>query len=491
MPCREVVLLKGEIVSKDTKKLTLAAFILMMLTSVFGVTNIGIGFYRMGYAAIPMFIGGGILFFVPFLLMMIEFGTGFSNKEGGIYSWMKESVSPRFGFYGIFMWYSSYIIWMFGKALNLWTPLSVAILGEDITATANPLVLSALAVVLILVISALLKLGPNKFSKIASIGGLAVVSLNVILIFGGIIAFIMNGGELSQPLTAASLTSSPNPDFHSILPFLGFVVFAVFAFGGTEAMAGIADDLENPERDLKRGIFISGAFIIFCYVIGFLMVGAIMNWSDFPETVNSLSALYTIMYELGNTIGGDVMGQILMRFAGLGMFLSFLGALITLMYAPLKQLIEATPKEIWPASFQEKNENGIMINAVKAQATIVIVFIVVKAVAGIFNAEGAKALFESIMTMTNVAMTLPYCFLIIAWYKYRKNDALEKGLILIKSQGAVTAFSIITFVVVMFGNVFTIITPFIDGDINGGIWTIAGPIVFSLIGSVIYNRSNK
>ncbi len=95
---------------KETKKLTIAAFVLMILTSVFGVTNIGIGFYRMGYAAIPMFILGGLLYFIPYLFMMIELGTGFKDSEGGIYSWMNETVSSRFAFYGIFMWYSSYVI---------------------------------------------------------------------------------------------------------------------------------------------------------------------------------------------------------------------------------------------------------------------------------------------------------------------------------------------------------------------------------------------
>ncbi|MEH8148655.1 hypothetical protein [Aeromonas veronii] len=77
----------------SAKKLKLGAFILMILTSVFGVTNIGIGFYRMGYAAIPMFVIGGLFFFIPFILMMIEFGTGFRKEAGGIFTWMRHSVS--------------------------------------------------------------------------------------------------------------------------------------------------------------------------------------------------------------------------------------------------------------------------------------------------------------------------------------------------------------------------------------------------------------
>ncbi len=473
---------------KQAKKLSIAAFVLMILTSVFGVTNIGIGFYRMGYAAIPMFVLGGLLYFIPYLFMMIELGTGFKDSEGGIYTWMHETVSSRFAFYGIFMWYSSYIIWMFGKALNIWTPLSVALLGKDITATMDPLLLTFLAVLLVMGLTLLIFKGTSKFAKIASIGGISVIALNVILIFGGLIVFALNGFEFSEPISAAALVTPPNPDFTSISASLGFVVFAVFAYGGTEAMAGIGDELENPDRDLKRGIFIAGAFIVLCYVIGFFMVGAIMPWDEFGENVNSLSALYTIMDNLGNSIAGPALGQALMRFSGLGMFLSFFGAMITLMYAPLRQLIEATPKEFWPESFQKQNKEGMLVGALKAQAVIVIIILVAKGLGSIIDQEGAAALFENIVTMTNVAMTIPYLFLIWAWYKFRTNDKFKPGIVLIKGNAAVKFWLVMTFIMVTFGNVFTIISPFMDGDFNTGIWTVAGPIFFLLIASFIYNR---
>ncbi len=473
---------------EQKRKLTIAAFVLMILTSVFGVTNIGIGFYRMGYAAIPMFVLGGLLYFIPYLFMMIELGTGFKDSEGGIYTWMRETVSSRFAFYGIFMWYSSYIIWMFGKALNIWTPLSVALLGKDVTANMNPMTLTFLGVILILGLTLLIFKGTSKFAKIASIGGISVIALNVILIFGGIIVFALNGFAFSEPLTMNALVQSPNADFTSPVAALGFVVFAVFAYGGTEAMAGIGDELENPERDLKRGILIAGAFIVLCYVIGFFMVGAIMPWNEFGENVNSLSALYMIMDNLGNAIGGPALGQFLMRFSGLGMFFSFFGAMITLMYAPLRQLIEATPKEFWPESFQKENEAGMLTGALKAQAIIVIIILLAKGLASMIDQAGASALFENIVTMTNVAMTLPYLFLIWSWYKFRTNDKFTPGLILIKGDFAIKFWLVMTFIMVLFGNVFTVISPFMAGDINTGIWTVAGPIFFVIIAAYIYNR---
>ncbi len=480
------------------KKLTVAAFVLMILTSVFGVTNIGVGFYRMGYAAIPMFVIGGLLYFIPYLFMMIELGTGFRESDGGIYSWMKETVSPKFAFYGIFMWYASYVIWMFGKALNIWTPLSVALLGKDVTANLNvasTMVLTALAILLVIAITVLISKGASKFAKIAGIGGFAVIALNAILILGGILVFLLNGFELQETLTMQSLVQSPNADYQSVVPFLGFVVFAVFAYGGTEAMAGIGDDLENPERDLKRGIFIAGAFIVICYVIGFLMVGAIMPWSAFEgQEVNSLSALYLIMQNLGASIGssmggdGVFLGNLLMRFSGLGMFFSFLGAMIALMYSPLKQLIEATPAEYWPESFQKKNDQDILVGAMKFQAIIVIIFLAVKALGTAIDPEAANKLFDLIVTMTNVAMTLPYMFLIWAWYKFRKGS-FEKGTILINDGIMVTLCLISTMFLVLFGNLFTIADPFMSGDIQTGIWSIAGPVVFVIIAAILAKRA--
>ncbi len=491
--------------SNTTKKLTLMAFILMMLTSVFGVTNIGIGFYRMGYAAIPMFTIGGLFYFIPYIMMMVELATGFKGETGGIYTWMEKSVSVKFAFIGIMMWYSSYVIWMFGKALSLWVPLSFALFGKDITTTPvmvgntdfGPFILGVIGILVILLMVKIVSAGAGRLAKITSIGGIAVISLNVILLVGGVFAIarnLMDGHMFQETLTAASLVTSPNPDYQSTIPFLGFVVFAVFAYGGTEAIAGVASDLENPERDLKRGIFMSGAFIVVAYILGFFMVGAALSWDMFGEGVNSLSALFLIMGHLGDSIvgtEGSLLGEVLTRFAGIGMFLSYTGALVALSYAPLKQMIDGTPKEFWPESFEEVNANGVRVGAVKVQAAIVIIFIAAKSILSLVDPEGAAKLYELIITMTNVGMTIPYVFLIVAWYRFRKDDSLNKDVILIKSNAMVMFCFLSTLILVMFGNLFTIASPFVAGDFTTGIWTVIGPIVFSIIALAIYSRGEK
>ncbi len=506
--------------NESKKKLSLYAFVLMILTSVFGVTNIGIGFYKMGYTAIPMFIVGALIYFIPYVMMVVEMATGFEDEEGGIYTWMKESVSAKFAFIGIMMWYTSYVIWMFGKSMSMWSPISFALFGEDITVKQlmvnvpewipfmgnqvdfGPFVLGILGVLLMLFIVWVISRGVSKLAVISTIGGISVIALNFILIIGGLIAFAVNGFQLQESLDVAGLLyHSPNPDYQSAVPFLGYLVMAIFAYGGTEAIAGVASDLENPQRDLKKGIFLAAGFIVVCYVVGFLMVGAAMQWADFPEGVASLTALYLIMQNLGEAIAGPMLGQFLMRFAGLGMFLSYLGAMIALCYAPLRQLIEGTPKEFWPESFQEVNENGIRVSAIKVQSYIVIGLLVLKSVLSLFNPDGAVALYELIINMTNVGMTIPYVFIIYAWFRYRHNDALPKNIILVKKEATVKILFILATVAVVFGNTFLILTPFLDAinattteamlsSLQVGIWTVGGPIIFSIAAIVIYNRGS-
>lgn len=117
----------------NKKKLSLTALILMIFTSVFGFANIVRAYYLMGYASIIWYVLAAITFFLPFAFMLSEFGAAFKDRKGGIYSWMAESVNPKFSFVGTVMWYASNIIWMVSTGISIWIPLSNGIFGVDKT----------------------------------------------------------------------------------------------------------------------------------------------------------------------------------------------------------------------------------------------------------------------------------------------------------------------------------------------------------------------
>lgn len=138
------------------------------------------------------------------------------------------------------------------------------------------------------------------------------------------------------------------------------------------------------------------------------------------------NVVYVLMQNLGTQLGLSfglstetslILGLWVARFVGLSMFLAFTGAFFTLTYSPLKTLIEGAPKEIWPGKLGEIKD-GMPINAMKIQASIVIVIILVIA----FGGKGASEFFTLLVLMTNVAMTIPYVFLSAAFPSFKKKQ---------------------------------------------------------------------
>lgn len=487
------------------KKLTLITLILMIFTSVFGFANMPRSFYLMGYGAIPWFIFGAVFFFIPYAFMMAEYGAAFKDEKGGIYSWMEKSVGPRYAFIGIFMWYASYVIWMINVCSSIWIPLSNTIFGSDrtselalfgLSSTQILGILGACWVVLVFFIS---KAGMKQITKITSLGGVAVTLLNVVLIIGALIVLALNKGQLAEPITStASLVMSPNPAYKSISSMLSFLVFAIFAFGGIEAVGGLVDKTENAEKTFPKGVAIAAIIISIGYSVGIFMVGIFTKWGAVlsGENVNMANVAYIIMNNLGYTLGTSFgletataisMGNWLARFVGLSMFLALTGAFFTLSYSPLKQLIEGTPKKLWPGKMSEIDANGMPRNAMAIQTAIVGIMILVISMGG----KNAQAFFEMLVLMTNVAMTIPYLFLSIAFIWFKKNDNIKKPFVVYKNKTFAIVMAVIVTATVGFANIFTIIEPALKGNYSSTFAMIIGPIIFTGIAFTIYNLGSK
>ena len=485
-----------------TGKLTLVSLILMIFTSVFGFANMPRGFFLMGYSAIPWYIIAAVTYFIPFAFMIAEFGAAFKNEKGGIYSWMEKSVGPRYAFVGIFMWYASYVIWMVSVASSIWITISNLIFGHDTTSQwsmfglSSTQVLGVLGVVWLVLVFLLISRGLESIKKVTSIGGTAVALLNIVLLVGGITILILNKGQFAQPIVdvAQAFTTSPNGNYQSVLSMLSFLTFAIFAFGGTEVVGGLVDQTENPVKTFPKGLLIGAGVISLGYVIGIFMIGIFTNWDSVLSAsgVNTGNVAYVIIqnlgYELGHALGltetvSLQIGSWFARYVGLSMFLAMSGAFMTLSYSPLKQLIEGTPRKIWPESLT-KTKNGLPINAMKVQTLIAIVLILLVS----FGGESAAKFFDKLVLMTNVAMTIPYLFISYAFISFKRKDEIEKPFIIYKNKTVAIGIAYVVTAVVAFANIFSIVEPVTSGQYDKTLWMIAGPLLFSIVAIILYSR---
>lgn len=491
--------------NEKQKKLTLITLILMIFTSVFGFANMPRSYFLMGYGAIPWFILGGITYFIPFAFMMAEFGSAFKDEKGGIYSWMEKSVGPKFAFMGVFMWYASYVVWMINICSTIWIPLSNTIFGVDTTSKWGVLglnstqVLGILGVLWVSAVFLISRRGISRITKITSVGGMAVALLNVVLIVGAIIVFILNKGQFKEPIISTmSFINSPNPAYQNISSTLSFLVFALFAYGGIEAVGGLVDQTENPEKTFPKGILIAAAIISVAYSLGIFLIGIFTNWSGTlsGENVNMANVAYIVMNNLGYTFGNSLglsdpaamqIGNWVARFVGLSMFLALSGAFFTLSYSPLKQLIEGTPAKLWPGKMAVIDKNDMPINAMVVQTVIVAVMVIFVSMGG----SSAKLFFKMLVLMTNVAMTIPYLFLSIAYISFRKKDDIKKPFIILKNKSFAVFAGFVVTAGVGFANFFTIIEPAIHGDLQSTLAMIAGPIIFVIAALLIYSNGQK
>lgn len=487
-----------------TKKLTLISLVLMIFTSVFGFNNIPRSFYLMGYGAIPWYIISAITFFIPFAFMMAEYGAAFKNEKGGIYSWMSKSVGPKYAFIGTFMWYASYIIWMVNVASGIWIVFSNAIFGKDTTAGWSLLGLNStqtlglLAVVWIIGVTFTSTKGLDKIKKVTSVGGTAVALLNIVLLVGAIAVLIGNGGHLAQPIVDVnSLVKSPNPSYGNPIAILGFLVFALFAYGGLEVVGGLVDETENAEVTFPKGVTIAAIIIAIGYSVGIFFVGTFTNWNQVLSVkgVHMGNVGYVVMnnlgFQLGQAFGATQATSLLIgawsaRFVGISMLLALTGAFFTLTYAPLKQMIEGTPTELWPGKMGQIKD-GMPINAMWVQCVTVIIMILLVS----FGGDAAATFFNKLVLMTNVAMTLPYMFISGAFASFKRKKDIEKPFEIFKSYKSGLIWSIIVTFTVGFANFFTIIQPATEGDISSTIWSIAGPLFFTGVALLMYNNYEK
>lgn len=253
--------------SDKQKKIGLFSLIMMIFSSIFGFANMPVAFLQMGYASIPWFIFAALLFFLPVSMMIAEYGAAFKDDHGGMYTWLKESIGEKWAFIGTFIWLSSWIVWLLSISSKVFIPFSALIFGKDMTQTwaFGPFnatqVVGILAILWMIFVTFAASHGAEVISKVSSVGGYFVTGMIFVFIIGSIVTLIAGHGHLSQELTTSSLFVSPNPAFQTPIATLSFVVYAIFAYAGMEALGGIIDSVKDPEKTFPKGMMISSLLI--------------------------------------------------------------------------------------------------------------------------------------------------------------------------------------------------------------------------------------
>ena len=495
--------------NNNAKKITTGALVLMIFSTIFGFANTPVAFMQMGYGAILWYILGALLYFLPSSLMYAEYGSALKESKGGIYSWLDASISEKWSFIATFIWLSAWVIWQVMVSQKICITISTIIFGHDTTNTwhlfglNSTLTVALISIIGVIAITWLVNHGIDTIAKISSIGGLAVMLLNVTLILSSVFILFKNHFQLAQPIQHVSqFATSVNPDFQSPIAMISFMIYAIFAYGGLESMGGVTDSLDKPEKTFPRAIIISTVVIGIGYALNIFLWGISTNWNhviNHPD-VNLGNITYVLMQNLGLELGKAfhlsthaalTMGTVFSRLSAIGMLCAYLGSFFVLIYSPLKSFIMGSPKELWPEKVTKLNKKGMPSFALWVQTAIVCVIIGGVAIASTLIHQDSKFLFNLLTSMSNVASTLPYLFLVAAFPFFKKRQDLDRPFEAFHSRKTMLIIVTITLITLVIANGFTIIQPFIEKDWVGATATVAGPLVFGIFAWALYTIRSK
>jgi len=240
--------------------LTLRDLVLFNLVAVIGLRWLATS-AKAGPAALALWLLAAVFFFVPQGLAVVELSRRFPD-EGGIYAWTKRALGERHGFL---------CGWCYWICNVLYYPnllISTAVIatyvfgqGESGLASSWPYVLSVTLGTLWLAV-ALNVVGLAKGRWLQNAGGIGTYFTGVVLIVVGLWA-VVTGVPSANPLPARSFI----PDLTD-LGSLNLWASVAFAFAGLELSATMGEEVENPERNMPRSIFISAPLIALVYILG-------------------------------------------------------------------------------------------------------------------------------------------------------------------------------------------------------------------------------
>lgn len=486
---------------KKDKKLSAIKLALMLFAAIYSFLSPSI-FYLMGYSAIPVYIFAAIVFFIPFSFMIIEYGAAFKDEKGGIYTWMQKSVGEKYALTTMFMWYSAVIVFLVSLYSVFWIRFSALLFGKDTTTTwgflglNSPQTTGLLAVGFVIVMTFVATKGLKQIARIGSIGGMAGIFLNFVLIIGSLIILIANNGVFAEPVSISAITHSPNPGYSSILAVISFVTYAVLSYGGMELSGGYVDKTENPETTFPKAVLICALLITIAYSLGVVLIGTFTNYRTFvSQAANLGNAVIIVMnnlgYELGLALGlteinSLLAGEWMTRIYSLSVILMVFGQLATVLFSPVRQLIEGTPAKFWPGKIAAI-EDEMPKRAMWIQCLLIVAFLILVS----FGGAGASTIFNMVILSAAVALSVPYALIAIAFPIFKKKTEIEKPITIFKSYRSSLIWTIIVVFSVGFANFSTVIMPTISGDVFSSVVMVSGPICFSVIAISLYQRYRK
>ena len=353
-----------------TRKMTVFTLSMMTVAAVVSLRGLPL-MAKEGLTMIFYLLFAAIMFLIPASLVAAELGGAFSDKGGGVYTWIKEAFGSRWGFTAIWLQWIQNVVWY--PTVLAFAASALAYLFMDPELADDGVYTGIVILVCYWGATFLTLAGSNIASKVTKYGVMLGTLLpGVIIIVLGL--FWINQGNPIQFLHPSAAVAAaeklageaPHARLFPHLSGLGSVSFLagiILLFAGVEVHAVHANELENPKKQFPASVFLAAVIIFSLFLMGSMAVAAVIPEEKISLTAGLMQALKQLLdvYHLGFLT--PIMG-LLAAFGAIGGVMSWVGG-------PSKGLLQTAKEGEIPPFMAKVNKNGVQVNILLIQAAIV------------------------------------------------------------------------------------------------------------------------
>lgn len=350
---------------------------------------------------------GGLLWFLPVALCAAEMATVEGWKNGGIFSWVSQTLGERFGFAAIFFQWFQITVGFVTMIYFILGALSYVLNFQALNT--DPLIkfIGLLIIFWGLTFSQLG--GTQRTAKLVKAGFVVGIVIPSIILFGLAAAYFIGGNPIEIPINKHAFV----PDFSQVSTLVVFVSF-ILAYMGVEASASHINELENPKRNYPLAMILLVILAISLDAIGGFSVAAVIPQKDLSLSAGVIQTFQTLILHFNHHLGW------LVKVIALMIAFGVMGEVSSWVVGPSRGMFAAAQEGLLPKFLRKTNTHEVPVPLVMIQGIIVTLWGAVLT----FGGGGNNLSFLVAISLTVVIYLVNYLLFFIGYFVliYKKQN---------------------------------------------------------------------
>src|SRR6478735_2978211 len=359
-----------------------------------------------GLTCVFLYVVPAIIFLLPQSLVAAELASGWT---GGVFRWVSEGLSPRWGLLAVWCQFAMTIFY-YPTLLGFVASTLAYIFNPDL---ADNGVYTGIVIVVVFWLGVFMSArgGTGGIAKLAS-SGLLIGTLipGAILVILGIV-YLLQGNPSAAPMDADHLI----PKWTGIASLV-LIVNNFLSYSGMEMNAVHVGSLKNPKKEFPRAMFFACGLVLLIFILPALAISWVIPSQELSLTAGVMQAFDGFFAYFGL--------QKLVPIVAIALVCASVAGMLTWLAGPSKGLLLIARREGYlPPFFQQQNENEIPVNILVVQGAITTVIALLYALV-----PSVSSAYWILSVMTTQVYLIVYLLMFVAAVNLRRRQPdAERG----------------------------------------------------------------